>query len=99
MSSTPTIALSGVSAAQYNLQASAHNIANLGIANFRRQQVAQADQLSGGVAISVRQVQQPGNGLETDLVAQLQAKNAFLANLAVSRTHDEMTRSLLKAVS
>ena len=99
MSSIPTIALSGMSAAQFSLQSSAHNIANLGTANFRRQQAVHADQASGGVATSTRQAQLPGHALETDLVAQLQAKNAFLANLAVFRAHDAMTGSLLDAVS
>jgi flagellar hook protein FlgE len=39
----------------------------------------------------------PCDALETDVVAQLQAKNAFLANLAVFRTHDRMMGELLDA--
>lgn len=99
MSSIPAIAVSGMSAAQLSLQVSAHNIANLGTANFRRQQVAQAANPFGGVSTSVRWAPQPISAAETDLVAQLQAKNAFLANLAVFRAHDRMTGSLLRAVS
>lgn len=99
MSSIPAISLSGMDAAQFSLQASAHNIANLNTANFRRQEVVQAANVSGGVSTSVRQTVQPGSDIETDLVRQLQAKNAFLANLAVFRAHDRMTGSLLKAVS
>jgi flagellar hook-associated protein FlgK len=99
MSSIPAIAVSGMSAAQLSLQTSAHNIANLGTANFRRQRVVQARDPSGGVSTSVVSAQQPGNAIEVDLVSQLQAKNAFLANLAVFRAHDRMSGSLLKAVS
>jgi len=99
MSSIPAIAVSGMSAAQLSLQTSAHNIANLGTANFRRRQVVQAADPYGGVSTSVNQVPQPGNAAETDVVVQLQAKNAFLANLAVFRAHDRMTGSLLRAVS
>ena len=98
MSPTSAIALSGMSAAQSSLHASAHNIANLGTAPFRRQQVVQAEQASGGVSASLRQLPHPGNALETDLVSQLQAKNAFLANLAVFRAQDRMAGSLLDAV-
>jgi flagellar hook-associated protein FlgK len=99
MSSIPAIAVSGMSAAQLTLQTSAHNIANLGTANFRRQRVVQATDASGGVSTSVASAQQPGHAIEVDLLSQLQAKNAFLANLAVFRAHDRMSGSLLKAVS
>jgi flagellar hook-associated protein FlgK len=99
MSSIPAIALSGLSAAQRGLQTSAHNIANLGTDNFRRQELVPTTNRSGGVATSLRQAAQPGNAIETDLVGQLQAKNAFLANLAVFRAHDRMAGSLLDAVS
>lgn len=98
MSSIPAIALSGMSAAQSSLRASAHNIANLGTTPFRRQQALQAEQAQAGVSTSLRQLPLPGNSLEADLVTQLQAKNAFLANLAVFRAHDRMTGSLLDAV-
>jgi flagellar hook protein FlgE len=37
----------------------------------------------------------PGSSLETDVVSQLQAKNAFLANLAVFKTSDKMAGALL----
>jgi flagellar hook protein FlgE len=87
-----------MSAAQLSLQASAHNIANLNTANFRRAQVVPSAGLSG-VNTSVMPAQQPGNAIADDLVSQLQAKNAFLANLAVFRTHDRMTGSLFSAVS
>jgi len=95
MMSTSAIALSGMNAAQTSLQASAHNIANLGTDGFRRQRVEQSTGASGGVETSVSQLAQAGNSLETDVVDELQAKNSFLANLAVFTTSDRMTGSLL----
>ena len=99
MSSITAIALSGMSAAQRSLQASAHNVANLQTAGFRRQQLVQADDLSAGVGTTLVRAPQPGHAAETDLVSQLQARNAFLANLAVFRASDQMAGSLLDAVS
>jgi len=99
MSSTSAISLSGLSAAQRSLQTSAHNIANLGTDKFRRQELVPTTNRSGGVATSLRQAAQPSHAIETDLVHQLQAKNAFLANLAVFRAQDRMAGSLLDAVS
>ena len=95
MMSTSAIALSGMNAAQTSLQASAHNIANLGTDGFRRERVVQSTSASGGVETSVSQLAQAGNSLETDVVDELQAKNSFLANLAVFTTSDRMTGSLL----
>lgn len=97
MSTPSAIALSGMNAAQTQLQASAHNVANLGTAGFRRQQVTPSAQASGGVSSSLSTAAQPGESLVDDVVGQLQAKNAFLANLAVFRTHDRMLGSLLDA--
>jgi len=64
MSSIHAIAVSGMSAAQSRLQASAHNIANLNTADFRRQQVVQAADVLGGVSTSVVQAQQRGHAAE-----------------------------------
>lgn len=97
MSSTSAIAMSGLSAAQLRLQSSAHNIANLSTDGFRRQQVQQASNPLGGVRTSITQAVQPGQTLEAEVVAQLQARTDFLANLAVFRTSDRMTGSLLDA--
>ena len=99
MSSVSSISLSGMSAAQTALGASAHNIANLATAGFRREQVAQASTNSGGVTTSLTQAPEPGNSIETDMVGQLVAKNVFLANLAVFRTSDKMLGALLDAKS
>lgn len=95
MLSTSAIALSGMNAAQTSLQVSAHNIANLGTDGFRRQRVEQSTSAAGGVEASVSRVSQVGNSLETDVVDELQAKNSFLANLAVFTTNDRMTGALL----
>jgi flagellar hook protein FlgE len=95
MTSTSSIALSGMNAAQTQLNVSAHNIANLGTENFKRQEVDLSPQSGGGVATSIRQASVPGSSLETDVVSQLQAKNAFLANLAVFKTSDKMAGALL----
>ena len=51
MSSALSIASSGMNAAQVNLSASAHNIANLSTEPFRREQVMQATAANGGVVM------------------------------------------------
>jgi len=94
--STSSISLSGMNAAQTSLGAAAHNIANLNTPNFRRQQVQQVSEPgAAGVSTSPSQAAEPGNAIETDVVAELQAKNSFLANLTVFRTHDKMMGALL----
>lgn len=98
MSSISAVSLSGMSAAQVTLDASAHNIANLGTGGFRREQVLQASASSGGVTTSLTQASEPGN-IESDMVGQLVAKNSFLANLAVFKTNDKMLGALLDAKS
>ncbi len=90
-----SISLSGMNAAQTQLNAAAHNLANLGTEGFSRQEVTLTAQPQGGVAANVSTASQPGVSLETDVVAQLQAKNAFLANLAVFKTQDKMAGALL----
>ena len=95
MNSPSAIALSGMNAAQTALDAAAQNIANLGTAGYRRQQAVQSPLADGGTAASLTRAAVPGSAPETDMVGLLQAKNAFLANLAVFRTGDRMTGSLL----
>ena len=96
MSAISAISLSGMNAAQTALDASAHNIANLSTAGFRREQVAQFSTGNGGVASSLTTAAQEGSAIETDLVGQLVAKNQFLANLAVFKTSDQMMGALLR---
>ena len=49
-----------------------------------------ADTASGGLRDGPT-LGHPGRALERDMVEQLQAKNSFLANVAVFRTADAMT--------
>ena len=95
MTSVSSVSLSGMQAAQAALDSSAHNVANVGTPAFRRQEVIQTTQKSGGVATSLGRSANEGSALETDIVAQLQAKNAFLANLAVFKTSNQMAGALL----
>jgi flagellar hook protein FlgE len=95
MASLTSIALSGLSAAQGALQVSANNIANSSTERFRREQLVQTSREGGGVDTKVVQAAEPGSALEADVVAQLQAKNAFLANLAVFKTSNQMAGALL----
>jgi flagellar hook protein FlgE len=95
MASISSIALSGMNAAQTQLNAAAHNVANVNTAGFSRQQVVQSERAQGGVAGSVTTSTTAGASLESDVVMQLQAKNAFLANLAVFKTQDKMAGTLL----
>jgi flagellar hook protein FlgE len=91
-----TIAASGLQAAQTQLTASASNIANAQTAGYTRQAAALQAQPGGGVlARLVPVATTSGPTLEADMVAQLQAKNAFMANLAVFKTQDKLAGSLL----
>lgn len=82
-------------AAQVGLQTSAHNMANVQTDAFHRQETVQTAHSGGGVDTQVRRVAQEGSSLETDVVAQLQSRNAFLANLAVWRTSSQLVGTLL----
>ncbi len=97
--SVASISLSGMNAAQTALDASAHHIANLQTPGFRRQLVVQSNAPEGGVSAERITAPEPGGHLEADVVAQLQAKNGFLMNLAVFRASDKMLGALLDAHS
>jgi hypothetical protein len=62
---------------------------------FRRQEIIQTEQINGGVATAISHSANEGSALEIDMVAQLQAKNAFLANLAVFKASNQMAGALL----
>jgi len=96
MGPVSSIALSGMNAAQSSLGSSAHNIANLGTPAFRREEVQQRTGAAGGVSTTVTRAALPGNDPLRDVVSQLSARNAFLANLAVFRTSNEMASTLLR---
>ncbi|KPF49035.1 hypothetical protein D621_15330 [beta proteobacterium AAP51] len=95
MLSTASMALSGMNAAQENLRSRGHNIANLGTQNFRREQVQQAEAAAGGTVTTLVRAPVPGPAMAEDLVGQLQAKNAFMANLAVFKSADRMADALV----
>lgn len=95
MSSISSIAQSGLRAAQTSLDAAASNVANLETPNYHRRQVVHTTQAGGGVLASVTRASEPGSALETDLVARLQAKHAFLANISVFKTSSAMAGALL----
>jgi flagellar hook-associated protein FlgK len=95
MSSLSSIALSGMNAAQTALEASASNVANASTPGYKRREVVNTPQSGGGVTATVRASDQEGTSLEADAVSQLQAKNAFLANLAVFKTGNKLTGALL----
>jgi flagellar hook-associated protein FlgK len=95
MNSISSISVSGMAAAQTRLHTSAHNIANLQTDDFKRQQVKQTAESAGGVSTTLSRAEKPGNALEADVVAQLQAKNEFLANLSVFKTANKMQGALL----
>ena len=95
MNSLANISLSGMNAAQARLQTSAHNIANMNTEGFHRQQVVQQASAEGGVSTSVTRQTEEGASLEQDIVQQLEAKNAFLANLAVFKRSQQTLGRLL----
>ena len=95
MSSISAIALSGMASASTGLGSSAHNIANMQTEGFRRQTVGYRELDGGGVTARVDRAATPGHAIERDVVDQISAKNAFLANLAVFRTSDAMAGEVL----
>jgi flagellar hook protein FlgE len=95
MNVNSSVSLSGMNAAQMRLQATAHNIANLETQGFNRQEVTQSTQAAGGTSAMVANAAGSGSALETDMVQQLQAKNAFLANLSVFKTSNAVLGTLL----
>jgi len=95
MSTISSIALSGMQAAQTQLHVAANNVANAQTDGYQREAVQQTPQPDGGVSTRVVRSSDRSAGLETDLVGELQAKNAFLANLAVFKTSNTMAGALL----
>lgn len=50
------------------------------------------------MSATLSQAAAPGDAMVTDLVDMLQAKNAFLANLAVFKTSAKLAGTLLDAI-
>lgn len=84
MSSLSAVGLSGMNAAQTALSDSAGRIASVAVAP------SQVRSPSAGAASSAASL-----ALADDMIRQLQARNAFLANLAVFRSGDAMAGALL----
>ncbi len=111
MSSLTSIAQSGMQAAQARLGAAASNVANVQTPGYRRQTVeaqavtAPTGRVGGvagagtaqgqGVAVRTGQAAQPGPNLAQDMVAQVAARQAFVANLGVLKTSSDTLGSLL----
>lgn len=95
MFALPTIAQSGLQAAQARLGAAAHNVANAQTQGFKRETVALQASPQGGVMVSISQAAQAGSDLTQDVVDQMSAKKAFIANVQVLKTADTLLGSLL----
>jgi flagellar hook protein FlgE len=95
MNRIASIALSGMNAAQWSLNASAHNIANLQTPGFRRQLTVQEARPEGGVSVSIARADVSGDALAEDIVGQKIAGYTFQANLLTLKTQDRMLGSLL----
>lgn len=89
-------ALSGVSAAQERMRASAHNVANLSTAGYRREQVALSSlPAESGVQVSRSTATQPGVSAEREMIEQRSATYSYVANLRVLETQIKTTGALL----
>lgn len=95
MNALPSIALSGLNAAQTRLNASANNIANLNTEGFRRDEVSATAAAGGGVEVSVAKSDSVGTDLVQDVVEQKLAVLEFKANAQVLRTANQMVGTLL----
>ena len=94
--------LSGMRAAQRNLDTHAHNIANAQTPGFQRQSVVQTAQAGqGGVKAEISReaaAEEAGEGmnrLADDLVGERMSLYNFAANLQTVKTQDRMLGTLL----
>lgn len=98
-SSATAIGLSGMRAAQRQLDSHAHNVANVQTPEFRRQVTTQtARPGSGGVDTQTARepgVSAPFDRLADDLVGQRMSLYSFAANLRTVQTEDRMLGTLL----
>lgn len=101
MSTLPTLASSGLAAAQARLDASANNIANVPTPSYRREDVVQSTRATGGVDAQLRQLDAQGEDgantaqLTQDLVNQKVALYNFQAHVLTLKTEGSMVGSLL----
>ena len=97
ISSVSTSALSGLRAARTKLAVTANNIANASTGGFHRQEVAQTASPNGGVDVAVNRSTAPGADTIADALGQMAARQAFMANLAVFKSNQQMLGQLLDA--
>jgi flagellar hook-associated protein FlgK len=97
--SATAIGLSGMRAAQRQLDSHAHNVANVQTPDFKRQvttQTARPD--TGGVDAQIAretEMSAPFDRLADDLVGQRMSLYSFAANLRTVQTEDRMLGTLL----
>ena len=70
-------------------------MANVQTEGYQREELQQSARSDGGVSTQVVASGTSGAALEADMLGQLQAKNAFLANLSVFKTSNTMAGALL----
>jgi len=105
ITSAASAGLSGIRAAQLQLDTSAHNVANAQTPHFRRQVVVQTAQpnLGGAQADVAREPEAAAASggdfahLAEDMVAQRMAVYSFAANLRTVETQDRVLGTLLDA--
>jgi len=95
MNSISSIALSGMNAAQFRLDAAANNIANAQTPGYRRQLAATEALPGGGVTSSLQQAGSAGENLAEDIVQTMIAAYTFKANLRTLQTETSLIGSLL----
>ncbi|UXH80175.1 flagellar basal body protein [Roseateles amylovorans] len=95
MSISLSTALSGVSAANERLRASANNVANVNTDGYRRERVEAQTNAAGGVSTRVTKLPEPGSDLAADVVEQKSATYAYVANLRVLQTQVRAEGALL----
>jgi flagellar hook-associated protein FlgK len=95
MTAPLAIASSGMHAATQRANVAANNIANAMTPAYRREQLLQQTDPSGGVRTSVTQLPQPGEDLASDVVDQQAALYSFKANVRVAQVSDQMMGTLL----
>lgn len=89
-----TIAWSGLNAARTQLAVAAHNTANLTTDGFTADRVGLSSQPHGGVRADIVSTEAPADLLTETLATRL-ATYGFQANLAVLKTAQRMTGTLI----
>ena len=93
-SGASTIARSGMALEEARLAASANNVANLNTVGYSAREVTAQSTADGGVSARTRATGQPTDLLQ-ETITQMELVVAYTANLAVIRTSDQMSGTLL----